>query len=606
MKVLRSKLESKLWVKITSWVVLPLFVLFGMHLLEYMNFQNWTDVFEMWGKHTGAYWFALIVTMTLSLVILLLVKKLWIFTTVYGILVLGLGVTNCMKLITNGDYFFPWDFLMAGKVGDLLGFADFSLPPFFYAAIPIVIVISVLLWLGNVGLPLKWYYRVSGALVVMIPFVVMFNTPAKTETLLSKFEMSYEDSILQSSNYRNNGFTNAFTINCLALKISAPDGYNKQNVTAYLSDYKETTEGTKTPDVVVVMSEAFYDIRELKGTTFSQNPLANYDEIISRDNAISGNMYTTAHGAGTVRTEFEVLTGLTVDYLINGTSPYIYITRDTEGYVSNYKAQGYRTTAIHTYDKTFYMRDDAYPLFGFDEFIARDTIKEIYETSYRRGYIKDDVFMDVVIDTLEKNTDTPNFIYGITMENHGKYEKSNPEDIVIDVQNDNLKQAQLDSVITYTQGVYNADLSLKKLIDYVDNRDKPTIVLFFGDHKPVLGGSQAAYNQAGNIDISDGYDTEEKKYVYSTQYLMYANYDVDYGVLEQSPDMSTYYMLTHLAKVTDTAMTPFMQYLYDSYLDLPYYNVRLGMELDKQGEDFINSMKLISYDRIKGKEYSVN
>ena len=73
---------------------------------------------------------------------------------------------------------------------------------------------------------------------------------------------------------------------------------------------------------------------------------------------------------------------------------------------------------------------------------------------------------------------------------------------------------------------------------------------FFGDHKPVLGGSQAAYNQAGNIDISDGYDTEEKKYVYSTQYLMYANYDVDYGVLEQSPDMSTYYMLTHLAKVS--------------------------------------------------------
>ena len=604
MKQFRQNIRQKLWYKIVSWVSVPLVILFGIHVMEYMNYRSVSAVFDLWSRNFGTYKFSLLITLILSAVLLFICKKIWVFTAVYGGLSLILGTINCVKLIVNGDYFYPWDVVMAGEMGDLVGFAEFSLPPLFWVAIPVVIIGAFALWLGDVELPLKWYIRIPSAVIAFIPFIILFNNPTGTERLLNSFGMSFENSVLQSSNYKNNGFVSAFSMNCFALKVSEPEGYNEEQVTSYLANY-DTKEGTETPDVIVIMSEAFYDIRDLKGTTFSQNPLSNYDEICARENAISGDIFTTAHGGGTVRTEFEAITGLTVDYLINGTSPYLYITDDTEGYVSNYKSQGYHTTAIHSYEKTFYMRNEAYPRFAFDEFIASDTMEQNYPLKYRRGYILDDIFMDVVIDTLEKNSDTPNFIYGITMENHGGYDKSPPENIVIDVKNDSLDQAQLDSVTTYTQGLYYADLSLKKLVDYIDNREKPTILLFFGDHKPALGGYQAAYNQAGNINISDGYDSEESKYVYSAQYVMYANYDVDYGVLEQSPDMSSYYLLTHIAKVTGTKMTPYMNYLYDNYLDLPYYNVRLGIELDEKGKNFINSMKLITYDRVKGNGYSL-
>lgn len=87
------------------------------------------------------------------------------------------------------------------------------------------------------------------------------------------------------------------------------------------------------------MSEAFFDVRTLNATEFSENPLKNFDRMCQSQNAYSGKMYTTAFGGGTIRTEFETVTGLTLDYLANGTSPYLYITQDTETYVSVLKSR---------------------------------------------------------------------------------------------------------------------------------------------------------------------------------------------------------------------------------------------------------------------------
>jgi len=383
-----------------------------------------------------------------------------------------------------------------------------------------------------------------------------------------------------------------------------PEGYSEQAITTYLSNY-DTVDGTQKPDVIAVMSEAFFDIRTVNGTEFSVDPLENFDNIKARENACSGTLYTTAYGGGTVRTEFDFLTGLTVDTLVNSTSPWLYVNDNVETYVSNYKAQGYTTTAVHTYMKKFYMRDAAYPLVGFDDYIGQEDLTD-YELKYRRGYITDDIFMDVVIDTLESNPDTPNFIYGITMENHGGYDKSNPDDIVVDVKNDLVDGEMLDQITTYTQGVYYADKSLKKLIDYVDSRKKPTVVIFFGDHKPAFGIYERAFNQTGNLVQGDGYDVDENKFIYSAPYIVYSNYDVDYKQLEgKDGEVSAYYMLSLIAEATGTRMTPYMQLLADNYKDLPAYNVRLGMTLDANQQSFVDIMKHITFDRISGKKYSL-
>jgi len=596
MKQFVSKIQQTKWCRTLSFFLLPVYMFLCLYTVEYLNYRELGGIFYTWGKGIGKMFFALIVFSVLSAIILLLVRKLWIYAVTLGALTVIMGLVNCVKLSVNGDYFFPWDVTMMGNMSELVSFARFDIPPFFWLWLSLMILMCVYFAFVNTKINISYKIALPLIIALILPVIIFFNNPKTTEKVFLKFGMSFNDSILQSSNYRANGFTNAFTINCFALKVSAPEGYSAQAITDILENYSET-KATQSPDVIVVLSEAFWDVRNLNGTTFSQNPLKNYDKIISHDNAVSGKLYTTALGGGTVRTEFEMLTGLTVDYLINGTSPYLYIKNEIPSYVSNYKSQGYKTTAIHTYDGKFYMRNTAYPLLGFDEFISEKEIYQNYEWTGRRGYITDDTFMDVVIDTLEKNTDKPNFIFGITMENHQAYKKSNPEDIVIDVQNPSLESDVLDSVTTYTQGVYYADLSLKKLVDYIDSREKPTVLLFFGDHLPTLGSNQAAYKQAGNVSYP--YDSTEQAYLFSTPFVIYSNYLSDYGVLENNTDVSTYYMLSLLARATNTGMTPYMNYLADNFLEFPYYNVRLGITLDESGKEFINSMKLITYDTIK-------
>ncbi len=598
-------MREKKWYRVLSYCVLPVYVFFCYFIMEYMNFSSVLQPLKLWYKNIDKFFFGMLVLALVSGIILLLVRKLWIYAALMGGLSVVVGIINAVKLACNGDYFCPWDITMAGNLGQLTGFVSFSIPWLIYVLIPLVIIGTVLFWLADTEIGVRWYIRIPSAIVLCLIFVVFYHSPKSTEKVLNKFGMSFDNSVLQSSNYKYNGFVNAFTINCFALKVSEPEGYSQQTLSDYLAGYTGS-EASSSPDVIVILSEAFFDVRTLKNTTFSQNPLVNYDDIISRDNCVSGMMYTTAHGGGTVRTEFEVLTGMTLDYLVNGTSPYLYVTDPLETMVSVFKEQGYSTTGIHTYDGKFYMRNVAYPLLGFDKFISQDEIIQNYDVSYRRGYIRDEIFMDALIDTLETNTKTPNFIFGITMENHGGYDPSQPEDVIVEVKNDNMDESALASVTTYTQGVYYADLALKQLVDYIDSREKETVLVYFGDHLPALGAYHAAYNQAGNINISDDYDTDELKFIYGAPYLVYSNYDVDYGVLETKNELSTYYLLPLVCNAIGTATTPYMDYLTDNYLDLPYYNVRLGINPSDEQRSFIKSMELITYDRVAGKKYSLS
>ncbi len=605
---LKKYVFDKLWFKILVYCSLPFYIFLCMSYLEYMNYRQVRLVLGLWSRNFGAFILALSILAIISVILLLLCRKIWIYAVVFGSFSVIIGLINCVKYAVNGDYFFPWDISMAGNMGQLIGFARFDLPPYFWLLLPMIIIACVIYALSKTEIPVKWYIRVPSAVVISLIFVFFYNSPNTTERVLNKFNMTFNDNILQASNYYANGFVNAFAINCFALKVVEPEGYSQQQIQEYLSGYESTTKiaaDDGAPDVIVVLSEAFFDVTKLNGTEFSQDPLKNFREISARENAYSGDLISSALGGGTIRTEFEILTGLTVDYLTNGTSPYIYITKDIETYVSNYKDQGYYTKAIHTYNRDFYMRDSAYPYLGFDEFVAEDEIAQRADAQWRRGYITDQTLVNEITDTLEEHTDTPNFIFAITMENHQSYGKTDPNDIVIEVKNNSLDSDTLDAVTTYTQGAYYADLSLASLVDYIDNREKETILLFFGDHLPTLGSNQAAYKQAGNVGNPDLTELEVKLFLYSTPFLFYSNYDIDYDTTMQGKSsISTYYMLSLLADLTGTQKTAYMNYLLDHYNDLPYYNVRVANTLTESQSEYINSLKLITFDRVRGAGYS--
>lgn len=115
---------------------------------------------------------------------------------------------------------------------------------------------------------------------------VSVSTPEKVTRLLNKNALYLEDMALQTSNYQANGFVGAFTINILSSNIQKPDNYSKDAVDALLDGYTEQdkSDNFSSPDIILVLSESFWDPTLLPGTTFSADPLENYREIASREN----------------------------------------------------------------------------------------------------------------------------------------------------------------------------------------------------------------------------------------------------------------------------------------------------------------------------------
>ena len=123
---------------------MPLFIFMCILYLEYMNYRSVRRVFQLWDKHPDSLILAFIVTAMISVILLLLARRLWIYATVMGAATLIIGIINCVKLAVNGDYFFPWDISMAKNMGQLISFARFDLPPYLWLFIPAFVIACVL------------------------------------------------------------------------------------------------------------------------------------------------------------------------------------------------------------------------------------------------------------------------------------------------------------------------------------------------------------------------------------------------------------------------------------------------------------------------------
>ena len=343
-----------------------------------------------------------------------------------------------------------------------------------------------------------------------------------------------------------------------------------------------------------MLSESFWDPKLLPQTQFSENPTANFEEISKRENARPGYMYQTAFGGGTVRTEFEVLTGLTSDLLPAGTVPWQFVHKDIPTFVQDYQDIGYRTVFLHTYLPTFYSREKTYPQLGFDELYFQDELTAISDVSWQASgnYISDDSFV-LYIEHLLQN-ESPSFLFGISMENHQPYE-SKYENPKIKVYNESFSSDTKISVENYATGVYMEDLALKKLADFIDKRERPTVLIYFGDHLPSLGADKAAYTESGFI--GEKMSDDDWKKLMRTPYLIYSNFKM---ADIKKEEISSYNLINYANELIGFPKTPLMQFLSDYYNEIPYYNDRLKITPSENQKKFIDYHKYITYYNLNG------
>jgi phosphoglycerol transferase MdoB-like AlkP superfamily enzyme len=77
-------------------------------------------------------------------------------------------------------------------------------------------------------------------------------------------------------------------------------------------------------------------------------------------------------------------------------------------------------------------------------------------------------------------------MFAVSLQSHGPYEPGRYSDPSHTVSAPVSDWAQA-SILTYAEGASDADKSLKRLVEWAQKRERPTVIAFFGDHLPPLG-----------------------------------------------------------------------------------------------------------------------
>ncbi len=142
------------------------------------------------------------------------------------------------------------------------------------------------------------------------------------------------------------------------------EGYDDKAVEAIVSNSPKPIKAGDPnnhvkPNVIVVLSEAFWDPTVIKGVEFSRDPIPFFHKL--QQTGTSGTMLSPQYGGGTANVEFEVLTGNSMRFLPQGSIAYNqFLTNEVDSLASIYARQGYTSTAISPFYNWYFNSNKIY------------------------------------------------------------------------------------------------------------------------------------------------------------------------------------------------------------------------------------------------------
>ncbi len=610
---IRAFFSRNLLFKILKWIIVILFPFFLTLAVNYLSFGNTTQLYTLFTKGLGSLAFGLLLVWLAFLFFAAVIPNISLAALVCSILFISFSLVDYFKYAILEVHFFPWDIYLARNASSFQEFlSTITIPQALWEVLFSTLFYCILLYLLAPKISIKWRFRVLMSPLFFIGFYLLMTNPTVQRGLTPILGIPSEKTSDQNAFYGKHGFLTAFSLNFgSAQNINIPQNYSKSSIQHDFENYlpqQNSGDTFQNPDIVVVLSEAFWDPTFLNGVTFSDDPLKNYRKIAETNP--SGKMISPTFGGGTVRPEFEILTGMSTSALPPGNIPYQqYVKNDIFSYPRVYKNLGYDTIGLHTYQKTFYDRDKAYPLMGFDDFLGEYDLHA--EQHWNSGpYITDETIAEEIMYQLDQPHDVGVFVMAITMENHSMYQnKFDESDRVIQVSGNNLTSQQILTLENYAAGVRDSDRALKSIYDYVMSREKPTIVLWYGDHLPTLGDDFDPYLATSTISCptASQWSEEEKHIMFSTPYLIFTNYDTGRAYLADNQSVSPFLLPALMADYIDAPQCLQTNFLLELYRTCPimskYYNFYSPSADKTKREQMRELHELLTYDILIGKNY---
>ena len=351
-----------------------------------------------------------------------------------------------------------------------------------------------------------------------------------------------------------NGILMEFLAELRWLDIEEPEGYSVEKVTALLKDYATVPTSAsyeEKPHIIAVMVEAYSDLTVLGNVQMTEDVMTNFKAI--SEESIHGYACASIFGGNTANSEWEFLTGNTLAFLPGSTIPYRqYMEEKHNSLLDILKENGYTCYAMHPFRDTGWDRHIVYPMLGFKESYFLDDL----EWGERvRNFVSDEAYVDQVIIQYENHKgEGPLFLFGVTMQNHGGYDKP---DFDADVRITGMKN-DYPTADQYVSLIKLTDDALAKLVDYFRNVDEKVHIVIFGDHQPNM--KSAFYSELGVKD-------EQLKRM--VPFCIWNNYD---STEVEVPTTSLNYLSAMLLEAAGLEMPPYYQYLLDLQEKLPVIN----------------------------------
>lgn len=288
------------------------------------------------------------------------------------------------------------------------------------------------------------------------------------------------------------------------------------NTDSLLKGYPFTSP--KAMDLIIIQSETFFDIKKNQAH-LGKNGIKIKEDITQvfqdyQNKGISGELFVPTVGGATVNTEYEAMTGYSAKAFSKGSIIFTSILKEETASLAHFMKESIgntATTGIHNHTRTYWDRDRVYPLLSLDKYIDMEGFSLEAQNDLVGAWMSDESLFNKTLEVLEENTDKNHFILSVSSQNHGPFLERRGEAVNIE----NLPKEDRWEITNYLTNLKYSDDSLKRFMEFIDKRETPTIVVFYGDHKP-----DPRYKI---FTESHYYNKNEHQNLYSTDYFIYFN-----------------------------------------------------------------------------------
>ena len=370
--------------------------------------------------------------------------------------------------------------------------------------------------------------------------------------------------------YEDYGFSYCFLQTWLNRGIRRPAKYSQKAVADIVRSVEEKTAALSADpqtdvNVIFIQLESYIDPSMIQGLELSEDPVPNWTAL--KEAYSSGYLTVPVVGAGTANTEFEVLTGMNMRFFGPGEYPYkTYAkTRTLESAASALKGLGYGAEALHNNGGNFYSRAQVFNNMGFDHYTSKEFMNILQTTP--KGWATDDILVPNIMESMD-TTEGQDFVFTVSVEGHGEYptEKvlEDPEIVVSGVEDEGERNAWE----YYVNLVHAMDEFAGDLVRAVEERNEPTVLVFYGDHLPTM-----------NLEAKD----LKSRYLYNTNYVIWDNI----GLEKKDGNVAAYQVMADVFERLDIhAGTVFN-----------YHQQR------RHTKNYLADLELLQYDIMYGDQY---